>query len=212
MYKNLMIKDFIEELSSKASTPGGGGAAALCASLASSLTCMVFNLTVGKKKFEELDESIKNSIKNGLMNQDENKSNFLEDIDKDAEAFIKLMAAYRMKKETIEEVNERNDKLKQGTIGALESPLHLAEKAYLVYDDILIATLYGNINAISDAGVSAIMIQSAIDSSILNVRINLSSLEDDEYKETILKRCKFLSLEGEKKKDHILNIVNEKIR
>jgi len=156
MLKNLMLKDFVEELASKSPAPGGGSVASLSAALASSLTSMVYNLTIGKKSYDLLDSDIKENIKKGLETENKNKFEFLDYIDKDADAFLSLMSAFHLPKSNEEEIKERQENIEKKTIGAIEVPFGLAEKSFSVYENVLIAAKYGNINAVSDAGVAAL--------------------------------------------------------
>jgi methenyltetrahydrofolate cyclohydrolase len=212
MYSNLTLKDFIEELSSKSPAPGGGSAAALCAALASSLTAMVYNLTIGKKSYEQLEDSVKQSIQKGLECENENKIEFLSSIDQDADAFLRLMSSFKLPKSSEEEIKYRQEEIENRTRGAIKVPYDLAEKSFSVYDNVLIAARYGNINAVSDAGVAALMLQAAIEGAVLNVKINLSSIKDEIYKRDMLDKCNYFLSEGSKKRDEILKEVNNKIK
>ena len=211
MFSDLTLKDFIADLASDSPAPGGGSVAALAASLGSALTSMVFNLTVGKKRFNEYSDEIKIKIRAELKQSEDAKDEFLRLIDKDTEAFMTLMYSLKLSKESEEEKNIRSLKIKEGLIGALEVPLEMAVKAYEIYDIILIACKYGNKNAISDAGVAALMIQAGIEAALLNVRINLSSIKDEDYKEKIIKQCSDLVTAGVRRKEEILSIVYKEI-
>ena len=98
---------------------------------------------------------------------------------------------------------------KEGNQGALEVPLTVAQEAYKVYEFVKIAAKLGNKNAISDAGVSALMLQASIESAILNVKINLCSVKDEAYKEELKSICEELIKEGRLRRDEILDVVNE---
>lgn len=212
MYSNLTLKDFIEELSSKSPAPGGGSAAALSAALASSLTAMVYNLTIGKKSYEQLEVNVKQSMEKGLECENENKIEFLSTIDQDADAFLRLMSSFKLPKSSEKEIKYRQEEIENKTRGAIKVPYDLAEKSFSVYDNILIAARYGNINAVSDAGVAALMLQAAIEGAVLNVKINLSSIKDEIYKRDMLDKCNYFLSEGSKKRDEILKEVNNKIK
>jgi methenyltetrahydrofolate cyclohydrolase len=211
MFSNLMLKDFIEELGSASPAPGGGSTAALAASLGSALGSMVFNLTLGKKAFNEYSEELKEQIEAQLKESDIAKKEFLHLMDKDTDAFLNLMATFKLPKESEEEKTIRIIKIQDGYKGALEVPLEIAVKAYKIYDIILTASKYGNKNAISDAGVAALMLQSGIEAAVLNVRINLSGIKDEEYKLTIKSQCEKLVIDGMKRREEILSIVYNKI-
>lgn len=206
-----MIKDYIEKLSSKEPIPGGGSAAALAGALSSALTAMVFNLTIGKKVYEEYNEEEKALINTTLKNIEDCNIELMDFMDKDGEAFLSLMAAFRLPKESQEDKIKRNDKIQLGYENALKVPLNLAKKCIELYEYVLVASKYGNKNVISDAGVAAILLQGAVESAILNVKINLSGIRDEDYKENIESECRKITEEALLKKVKIMKIVNSKI-
>jgi len=205
------VKQFINELGSNSPAPGGGSACALGASLASALGAMVFSLTVGKKVYNEYSDENKTIIDDSLHICLKNQNKFLELMNKDAEVFLSLMAAFKLPKESGDEKKVRSEKIKEGYQGALEIPLSVAEEAYKMYEHIKIAAKLGNKNVISDAGVSALMLQASIESAILNVKINYSSIKDEIYKEKIKARCNELVKQGRINRDEILSVVNESL-
>lgn len=211
MLQNMTVKAFVEELASNSPAPGGGSAAALSAALGSALGSMVFNLTVGKKAYNEYDEEKKGLILAALEVTNFNKDQFLNMMEEDAEEFLELMAAFKLPKATEAEKSYRDVKINEGYRKALEVPLKVAEKAFELYDYIGIAAKYGNKNAVSDAGVAALLIQTAIESAVLNVKINLSSIKDEEYKVQIYAQCKKYVEEGLIKKNCIMKTVEEKL-
>jgi methenyltetrahydrofolate cyclohydrolase len=211
MLQNLTVKAFAEELASNSPAPGGGSAAAVAASLGTSLGSMVFNLTVGKKAYNEYDEDTKDSILKALEITNLNEGEFLNLMEKDAEEFLELMAAFKLPKNTEEEKTVRKEKIEEGYIKALQVPLTVAEKSYEIYKYIELAANYGNKNAVSDAGVAALLLQTAIESAVLNVKINLSGINDETYKAKVQHKCTELVKSGSNKKDIIMNIVNSKL-
>lgn len=203
------VKEFINELGSNSPAPGGGSVAALGASLATALGAMVFNLTVGKKAYNEYSNEDKMMVDKNLEKCLELEENFLDLMNKDTEAFLVLMSAFKLPKETEDEKKVRSLKIKEGNQLALEIPLTVAQEAYKIYEYVKVAATLGNKNAISDAGVSALMLQASIESAILNVKINLSSVKDETYKEEIKSICEELIKEGRLRRDEILAVVNE---
>ena len=203
------LREFINELGSNSPAPGGGSVAALGASLASALGAMVFSLTVGKKVYNEYSNEDKMMVDKSLEQCLKYNDKFLDLMNKDTEVFLVLMSAFKLPKETMEEKNARSAKIQEGYQKALEIPLSVAEESYKIYEYVNIAAKLGNKNAISDAGVSALMLQASIESAILNVKINLSSIKNETYKEEISTRCKQLVEQGRLKRDEILSIVNE---
>jgi len=203
------VGKFIDELGSDSPTPGGGSVAALVASLASALGSMVFNLTVNKKAYNEYSNEDKMVVDKSLVQCVKHQGKFLDLMNKDTESFLALMAAFKLSKVSSDEKRLRNEKIKEGYIGALDVPLSVAEEAYKVYEYVEIAAKLGNKNIISDAGVSALMLQASIESAILNVKINLSSIKDENYREKINLRCTELVKQGRARRDEILSVVIE---
>jgi formiminotetrahydrofolate cyclodeaminase len=209
MYGNKTIIQFSNELSSSSPTPGGGGAAAAVAALGVALSSMAFNLTIGKKQYNEYDENIKQLIINGLNKADILRNEFIQFIDKDAEAFIKVIEAFKLPKETKEQIKIRKEKIDESYENAALVPLQLALKAKEVYDIIEIACKYGNRNVITDAGAAAILINSVIETAVLNININLSGIKNVDYKNSLIRDSKNLTDESDKRKKEIMLLVNE---
>lgn len=212
LFKENCLNDFINELSSDSPAPGGGTVAALSGALGSALGSMVFNLTVGKKIYNEYDEEVKKIIDNSLKQTTMFKEKFLSLMDEDSESFLDLMAAFKLPRCNETEKCYRKQKIEEGYKKALEVPFNTASQAFEVYSHILVACKYGNKNAVSDAGVAAILLQAAIESSILNVLINLNGIKDENYIKDIKNQCNDLIIKGNKQKEQILSIVNDIIK
>lgn len=207
MFKDRKIEEFIENLSSSEPTPGGGTVAALLASISSSLVNMVYNITINKKIFNNLDKSIKSEI---LLAKDriDNMTNiFLKLMDDDSRAFTKVMESFKLTKSTEEEMFLRNIKIQDSYKEALYTPLQTVRESYKLYDYIYLAGRYGNKNAITDVAVAALSLQSAIEGATLNVRINAKYIEDKEYTNLAIYECNEIVKNGIKKRDEILKLV-----
>lgn len=202
------VRGFIDELASNSPAPGGGSVAALCGSLGSALGSMVFNLTVGKKAYLSLGDQERASVDKGLVDANELKDRFLQLMNEDTLAFNKLMEAFKMPKETEEDKAIRSEKIQIAYKGATEIPLEVARRSYDIYEIIEIAVDHGNKNAISDAGVAALLTQAAIEGAIMNVKINLGSIKDEEFTSAIREEIKIISEDGIKKQQEILSVVN----
>lgn len=209
MFDNMTIRQFSTELASSAPTPGGGGAAALSAVLGASLDCMVFNLTIGKKIYDEYDETTKELIKVSLAKAEQFKNEFIEYIDKDAEAFQKISSAYKMPKNTEKQKNDRSKAIQAGYNAAADIPLELAQKASKMYEFIKTACIYGNKNLVSDAGAAAIQIHAAIETSVLNIKVNLPGIKNIEERNRLKNEADVLMKLSESVKNDILKIVYE---
>lgn len=203
LFKDLKISEFIEDLSGDKSSPGGGSTAALVSALASSLNDMVYSFTVDKKTFESLNDEEKEKM---LKLQRETKIfteeslNFME---KDRKDFTELMACYKLPNETDEEKSSRSSMLKICTEKAMNTPLELAEKSLNYYSNIEFAIKYGNKNLKSDAIVAAILLNSAIESAVVNVLINYKGLKKYKEFDNVPTICKDLLVNSNKLKEKI---------
>lgn len=174
-------KEFTEILASKEPVPGGGGASALAGALGMALGNMVGALTVGKKKYADVEEDIKRLMEEAQSLQDE----LLALIQKDAESFAPLAAAYGMPKETDSEKAEKARVLEETLKTACGAPLEIMEKCCRVIDLQKEFAEKGSALAVSDAGVGVIFAKAALQGAALNVFINTSSMKDREYAEAI---------------------------
>ncbi len=211
LFKDYKIEDFLNELSSDAPSPGGGSTAALVLALSAGLNSMVYSLTIGKKVYEELKDEEKEKM---LILQEEAKKLIIEAqefMEKDREDFLGLMNSYKLPKNNDEEIKLRKDKIKDFTIKAMKTPLQLAEKCIKFYDNIEFAIRYGNKNLISDAGVALSLLHSAIESAIINVKVNLSFLKEEEFVFNIEEKCSDILSNSYIRKTKLMNEVEEVI-
>lgn len=211
MLRELNINDFTKVLGEGKATPGGGAAAALSASLAAALTSMVFNLTIDKKAARDYPESVIHSMKEAREATDRFRNRYLELMVDDAESFDGLMAAFSLPKETEEDKALRKEKIDSAKERVLEIPYQLVKESFDMYDALKIATEYGNKNAISDAGVAAILIHSAIEGAALNVFINLAGSEVNEENISLKAQTDEFVEKSRNLKEDIVAIVIDKI-
>ena len=211
LFKDSKIEDFVKDLSSSMASPGGGSAAALLSALAGSLNSMVYSLTVDKKAFKVLEEEKQNLINNfhkETMKFIEKSFQLMED---DRKFFNELMDCYKLPKNTEEEKNIRVLEITEKTKKAMEAPYNLTLECYKFYDNIDVAVKYGNKMLLSDAGVAAIFLQAALESAILNVKINLNSLKEVMDTDKKVEELEEILKKGEERKNRITKIVNEEI-
>ncbi len=177
MIKDQPIQQFLDELASKAPTPGGGGAAAIMGAMGAALVSMVCNLTIGKEKYAAVEEEMKQTLE-----QAEALRETLTDmIRQDVEVFDQVMGAYGMPKETDEQKAERSEAIQQALKAATEVPLACARACAEVIDLSRVVADKGNLNVISDAGVAVLAAHAALRSAALNVYINAGSIRDKEF-------------------------------
>ncbi|NLZ61265.1 MAG: cyclodeaminase/cyclohydrolase family protein [Acholeplasmataceae bacterium] len=174
----LTISKFLDKIDSKSPTPGGGSVSALAAAIGVALVRMVGHFTIGRKRFEALDESVKAEFICLFSEMESIKTQFIDAIDQDTEAYNEVMKAYKLPNDDQRTLEIRNKAIQEATIGAIEVPLDVAETAFAFLSRIAPLVSYGNPNTISDMGVGIMLVASAIEGAILNVKINLAGLED----------------------------------
>ena len=205
------IKKFIGDLESDMPAPGGGSVAGLIAALSGALNSMVYSLTVGKKSYMELNEDSQNMIKKFQAESLDFSKRSLEIMDEDRENFLKLMDSYKMPKETEEEKEARKKAIRDNTIKSMEAPLVLARECIKFYENLNIMAQFGNKMLLSDLGISAILLHSAIESSIVNVKVNLNGLRNEDFFKEIDKEIEEIMEKSSIEKRKISEIVNKVI-
>ncbi len=175
------VAQFLDELSSNSPAPGGGSVAALAGAVGAALTSMVCNLTIGKKKYADVQEEI-----TAVLDQSERlRREMTELIDKDTNAFNMVMAALGLPKSSELEQAARNAAIQEATKQATLVPLSVMSLCEQSLRLARTVAAKGNKNSASDAGVSALMLQASCAGAALNVRINLGGLTDTEFVQQI---------------------------
>ncbi len=179
------LQEYLNELSSNSPTPGGGNVAALCGALSASLGTMVCNLTIGKKKYADVENEMI-SVKQKLESY---QKTFVGLGAKDNAAFEKVMEAFKLPKETDAEKEIRSKKIEEATIGAADIPAQVMKTCADILPLLKIIVDKGNRNSLSDAGVAASLIGTAAKSAYMNVIINCASLSNQTIAQEIKKRA-----------------------
>ena len=197
--------EFVEVLASKSAVPGGGGAAALVGAVGMALGSMVCNLTIGKKKYAEYEESVKEI----LVNAGEIEKNLLNMIDQDAECFLPLSKAYGLPTSTEEEKKIKAETMENALKVACEVPISIVRvcfDAIKLHENLVDK---GSKLAISDVGVGVQCLRAAILSGQLNVVININSIKDQEYVNKVKTEVDTLVEEGVKICDEVYSKVEK---
>lgn len=168
-------EELLEEISSKSPTPGGGSVAALSGAFGASLVSMVCNLTIGKKKFKDVEKEFGKI----LIEAHSLKEDLLILSKKDIEAFDEVMDAIKMPKTTSEK--EREAALESSYKKAADVPFEVAKKCHKVMELANITAAKGNKNAVTDSGVGALMAHSGLLGAIFNVNVNLKYIKDKDF-------------------------------
>jgi glutamate formiminotransferase/formiminotetrahydrofolate cyclodeaminase len=179
-FRGATLAGFLEELSSGAATPGGGCASALSGALAAGLVAMVARNTAGSATFADRAASMDQIA----AEADRLRGELEELIDADAAAFEQVMAAFRLPRDTPQQKAERSQEIQDGYKAAVDPPLVACRHALRVLELAALVAEQGSPNAVSDAGVAALLAASALDGAALNVEINLGSIKDDDYRTT----------------------------
>ena len=174
---NASVLDFIRDLGSSAPAPGGGSVAAINGATAAALIEMVANLTIGNAKYEAVHAEMK-SVQEAMCQV---KEEFVYYINKDSAAFMELMGAFKLPKETEEEKIFRKTEIQQTTKQAALVPYEIGKLAYTLLPLTETVIVKGNANAITDGMIAVINAKAAVKSAFLNVKINLGSIHDAEF-------------------------------
>ena len=180
-FSTVACNEFVEVLASKAPVPGGGGASALVGAVGTALGNMVGSLTVGKKKYADVEKEMW-ELKGKA---DALQKELLALIERDAEVFEPLSKAYGMPRETEEEKAEKARVMEIVLKDACSVPMEIMEKCCEALDLIKEFAAKGSALAISDAGVGAVFCKAALQGASLNVYINTKSMKNREYAEEL---------------------------
>jgi len=177
LMKNMTLVDFAAKVASDSPVPGGGSMAAVCGALSAALAEMVANLTIGKKKYIEVETEMKEIVIKAVSLREK----LLDDIQRDSDSYDKVMASYKMPKETEDEKNARQKAIQESLKLAASVPLDIAETSFEILPLTDSVVSKGNANAVTDGLVACMMARTAVLSALFNVKINLDSINDVEY-------------------------------
>lgn len=205
------LSKYIDLLASDSSMPGGGSAAALVSAMGAGLVEMGMHFTMDKESFKNLDEDIKKELLTKIERVAELRLEQKKLIDEDTEAFNEVLKAFKLSKDTEEERKLRREKILEGYKKALSVPLQCYRLSLELLRLQLLFVKYINKGLITDIGIGSIFAYSALESSELNILINLKEIRDNEYKEKILKELETSKEEAINLKREILGIVENRI-
>jgi len=198
---------FLDDLASNAPTPGGGAAAAILGAMGSALGEMVGNLTVGKKKYADVEVQVKAD----LMALEQLRPQILQMFALDAHAFDAFGKAGAMPKDTDEQKAQRKFVMQAALKGATESPEKTARQCVDAFKHVAAIAKVGNKHAISDCGVGALSLFAAINAGVLNMRINLPGIDDPDFKARYGKLADLYEAEAKSLLESTLAVVRKAI-
>ena len=199
MTEEKKISEYLEVLSSKAPVPGGGGASALAGALGNALGQMVVNLTVGKKKYAEVEEEMQKYLTDLKTMQQE----FLHLSDRDAEVFAPLAECYHLPSTTPEEKEHKDAVMEEKLLDASMVPVEIMEKSLELLEILDVLADKGSRMAVSDVGVAVQFTRTALLGAVMNVYINTKSMKNREKAEEINQKAKRMIKIGKSQADEI---------
>ncbi len=205
---SLTVRDFIEEVASRSSAPGGGSASATIAAIGAGLGSMVAKLTYGVRKFETLDSKMRelipplHDVSNALIPM----------IDADTNAFIDYVDALRLPRTTEEEKAYRTEKMQDGLKKAIDIPLATMRTGDKAWDAMVGIATHGNIASKSDVEVGARALEMGIWGAYKNVMINMTDIKDQTYKKETIKIAKDMEQRAKEKCEEVLGILEDRIK
>jgi len=207
MYIDKSLRSFLEDTARGTPTPGGGSVAALVGSLGAALLCMVGNFTAGKPKYK----SVEKDVKKIFGEADKLKESLFVLIRKDMEAYEKFSRASQMPKDTPLMREKRKQVLQKTLKEAAEVPWRISQASLQVIELAEKLLPKGNPNLITDVGVGVLLAEAALKSAVLNVKINLSFIKDEEYKNRRSKALEKILSQASQIKDGVLKAIQEEM-
>src|SRR5436189_1145856 len=202
------LREFCNETLSDSPAPGGGSVAALMGALGTSLGGMVANLSAGKRGWEEK----LSYFSDWAVKAQQLKDELLFLVDEDTAAFNKVMAAFALPKESLEEKAARTAAIQSANKYAAEIPLRVMETAAKSYPLLADMAENGNPASISDVGVGLLAVHACIGGAAMNVKINLANLKDEKIKSALSDKLHVFSGESDARFKEISKVVEKKFR
>lgn len=199
MMLDMKVTDFIDKLSSADPVPGGGGASATAGAMGAALGMMVANLTIGKKKYADVEEEIV-QIKKEVY---ELQQRLLDLTDEDARAFEPLAKAYGLPRETEAEKQEKEKIMEDALNVACQPPIQIMEVILQIMQFMKVLGEKGSSMAISDVGVGILFLQAALEGASLNVFINTKSMKNRSVAKELDRKTNSMIQDGAKLKAEV---------
>jgi glutamate formiminotransferase / formiminotetrahydrofolate cyclodeaminase len=204
---DMKLAEFVRETASDSPAPGGGSVAACVGALGAALGTMVANLTSHKRGYDNRWEEFSEWAEKGKIIYEE----LLRLIDQDTLAFNMIMEAFKLPKETKEEVITRKSAVQSATKNAIEIPFRVMQLSYQSMEVIEVMSEIGNPNSVTDAGVGALCALASVSGAYLNVMVNASSYDDKDAISEILTEAASLDLLAKTRCEKIQTFIRQKL-
>lgn len=201
------LKTFIHETASESPAPGGGSVSAYLGALGAALGTMVANLSSHKRGWDDRWEEFSQWAEKGKYYHDQ----LLEMVDRDTQAFNRIMEAFKMPKNTLEDKEARSNAIQEATRNAIQVPFDVMKLCYDSLEVMKGMAETGNPNSVSDTGVGALAAVAGVRGAYLNVQINVEGLDDKQYVDKVLKEGQQMIEKALEKEKEILKTVDKVI-
>lgn len=209
---DLTLDRFVSEIASPSPAPGGGSCAAYSASVGAALVEMMAHLSFGKKSYEGKTLEEKTIFEQSYLEISKIKDQLVILVDKDTAAFEKVMAAFKLPKETEEEKTARKQAIDDATWLCVDVPYKTAILSKQGIETAAKMISLGNQNAITDIGVGILMLHTGLEGAILNIKVNLCSVMDQEKAGAFRTEVENLCKEATALKESLLEMVNSAVK
>lgn len=206
MLAELTLQQFIDKVISNDPVPGGGSVSALNGALAASLSAMVANLTVGRKKYAEVNELMQELA----ARLETAARQLLADVDRDSEAYDRVFSAFKLPKDTDEQKAVRSEAIQRETKYAAQVPMEVARAVHDILPHIATVAQRGNSNAVTDACMAMMCARTAVLGALLNVKINLASIKDEAFVKAMAEEAARLEIDTMEQERNLLLYAKEK--
>jgi formiminotetrahydrofolate cyclodeaminase len=200
--------EYLEAASSKSPTPGGGSVSAVVAANAAAMVSMVANLTLGKKGYDDAQDTVRDIL--GIMGQSMAEIKALTE--KDMQAFQRFMDAWKLPSASEEEKAAKNAAMEQAAQNASSVPLELCRACVVILQQAVRLAPIGNKTAISDVGVGVYLAEAALKAAMLSVDINIPMIREEAFKAGLLAEKARLLAEAEELKLYALADVKKRLQ
>lgn len=204
---SMSVRDFVNETASDSAAPGGGSISALTGAMGAALGTMVANLSAIKKGWEDRLEEFSPWAAEGQQLKDK----LVALVDEDTRAFDAIMSAFGLPKDTPEQVAERKQAIQDASKYATEVPFRTMQTAFDCLPLLKQMAEHGNPNSLSDVGVGALCIKTAVRGAWLNVLINAQGLSDKSWADNIVAEAKALLAKNHAACDEIILGIEAKL-
>ena len=208
---DMTVTDFAKEVDSNSPAPGGGSVAALASDIGVGLARMMAHLSFGKKKYEALDEKVKEEFEVKFDKLGKIREELSKLVDEDTKSFNEFMKALKMPKDTFKQITERQQALAEATLFSIKVPYKTATLSLEAMKELEFLVHNGSQNAITDIGVGTLMLCTGLEGAILNVKVNLMNFENKELAQKYADSCAEMLEQGKEIRDNILNNIHSAI-